>query len=549
MTINKRSAGFFLLILLTVFICCTNSSAQLLHDDFAKGSLKLNLSARPDSEFLALKKRNLEAVNMGDLVLQGTSLKDMGEICFHLGYYTRALQYYLDAKRLFEKSKRNDLLGDIFVKLGTLYYYNKEMNSSRRSYDQALKVYRALNDRRGTAVTYGKLGHLMEKKQLYDSAFNYQKRALDAYTVINNKEGIAGIYENIGSIHEDLAQYDQAMLYFQSALAIYQASNQTVQSIEVVNNIGDIYRKTGNLKKALQQSQTALKLARQHNEIYQVSSAYRDISKTYNLMGRNDSAFYYSETARSYLMEIYSLETGRQMAFLQSLNDAEKKNEEIRNLQNERKVNVIVTVATVVVIVLLVIAGLLIISRHRIKLKSEQQVSQKNIAILEAEKLLMEAGLKNKELEEVQLKQEIELKSKELSTHVLHVIKKNQVLEGLREQLEEMVKDDKRDQKKQLRQMIGQINQDFNNDSYWNDFSKVFEQIHRSFFEKLNQQFPNLTATDLKLVSLLKMNMDSGDMAAMLAISQDSLRIARYRLRKKLNLPQGDNLVAFLQSI
>ena len=549
MTIQKRSAGVFLLILLTVFICCIDSSAQLLQDDFAEGSLKLNLSARPDSVFLALKKKNLDAVNTGDLVLQGTSLKDMGEICFHLGYYTKALQYYLDAKKLFEKSKRNDLLAETSVKLGTLYYYNKEMSSSRRSYDQALKIYNTLNDRRGTAVTFGKLGHLMEKKQLYDSAFIYQKRALDAYTSINNKEGIAGIYENIGSIHEDLAQYEQAMSYFRSALAIYQTSKQIVQSIEVVNNIGDIYRKTGNLKKALQQSEMALKLARQHNEIYQVSSAYRDISKAYNLMGKNDSAFYYSETARSYLMDIYSLETGRQMAFLQSLNDAEKKNEEIRNLQNERKVNVIVTVATVVVIVLLVIAGLLIISRHRIKLKSEQQVSQTNIAILEAEKLLMEAGLKNKELEEVQLKQEIELKSKELSTHVLHVIKKNQVLEGLKEQLEEMVKEDKRDQKKQLRQMISQINQDFNNDSYWSDFSKVFEQIHKSFFEKLNQQFPNLTATDLKLVSLLKMNMDSGDMAAMLAISQDSLRIARYRLRKKLNLPQGDNLVAFLQSI
>jgi DNA-binding CsgD family transcriptional regulator len=189
------------------------------------------------------------------------------------------------------------------------------------------------------------------------------------------------------------------------------------------------------------------------------------------------------------------------------------------------------------------------LSRHRIKLKAEQQASQQNIAILETEKQLIEAGLKNKNMEEIQLKQEIELKSKELSTHVLHIIQKNQVLETLKAQLEELVKDDKRDQKKQLKQLITQINQDFNNDNYWNDFSNVFEQIHKSFFEKLNQQFPNLTATDLKLVSLLKMNMNSTDMASMLAISQDSLRIARYRLRKKLNLGQGDNLIAFLQSI
>jgi tetratricopeptide (TPR) repeat protein len=524
-------------------------SAQAIQDDFEPKKIDLRFSTAPDAEFLALKKRHLAAVNSGDLTTQGICLKDMGMICFHLGDYTRALQYGLDAIKLFKQLKRNDFLADTYVNLGTLYYYNTDPVKSRSSFNQALKIYRSVKDQLGIAVTMGKIGHLMEKKQLYDSAFFYQQKALEAYTTINNDKGIAEIYGNMGSIHEDLGHYDKAMPYFLSALSIYKASNQVIQSIEAENNIGDIYRKTGNLKKAMEQTQQVLKLARQTNEIYQISSAYRDISKIYNLMGKNDSAFYYSEVGRSYLMKIYSLETSRQMAFRQALNDEEKKNEEIKFLQNERKVTLIVTVATIVIILLLVVAGLLMLSRHRIKLKSEQQASQQNIAILEAEKQLMEAGLKNKNMEEIQLKQEIELKSKELSTHVLHVIQKNQVLEGLKVQLEELVKDDKRDQKKQLKQMITLINQDFNNDSYWNDFSNVFEQIHKSFFEKLNQQFPNLTSTDLKLVSLLKMNMNSTDMASMLAISQDSLRIARYRLRKKLNLDQGDNLIAFLQSI
>lgn len=549
MTPIKSTIVFIVWFWLSFFTFYSYCSAQTLQDDFKVKSFNLRFSDRPDAEFLTLKKRNLEAVNAGDFTLQGSCLQNMGEICFRLGYYTKALQYYLDAKRLFEKVQRNDLLGDTFVKLGTLYYYNKDALNARRSFNQALNIYQSIQNQQGIAVTMGKLGHLMEKKQLYDSAFFYQKKALDAYESINNKEGIAEIYENMGSIHEDLGNYKSAMSYFQSALSLYQTEKQVAQSVEVVNNIGDVYRKTGNYKKAMEQSLLALKLAQQTNEIYQVSSAYRDISKVYNLMGKNDSAFHYSETGRAYLMEIYSLETSRQMAFLQSLNDAEKKNDEIRTLHNERKVNLIITVATVVVILLLIVAGMLMISRHRIKLKSEQQASRQNIAILEAEKLLMEAGLKDKDMEEILLKQEIELKSKELSTNVLHVIQKNQVLEGLKVQLEEMVREDKRDQKKQLKQMITQINQDFNNDSYWNDFSTVFGQIHKSFFEKLNQQFPNLTSTDLRLVSLLKMNMDSVDMAAMLAISQDSLRIARYRLRKKLNLPQGDNLVSFLQSI
>lgn len=549
MRLNCNTSFYIFFIWLSFTLINEKSFSQSKNDELEFNLPSQQLIERPDSIFLQLKKENLEAINSGNFTLQGTSFRDMGEICYHLGYYARALEYFLDAKKVFERIKRDDLLADNYNKMGTLYYYNRDMLNSERSYQKAMQLFSRLNDKQGIAVTFGKLGHLLEKKQLYDSAFIYQRSALDAYISVNNKKGIAKIYENMGSILEDLEKYEESMSYFQSALTTYTQSGEEIQSIEVINNIGDVYRKTGNLQKALQQSSKALGLAKKHNELYQMSSAYRDISKTYNLMGKNDSAFYYAETARSYLMEIYSRESNRQMAFLQALNDVEKKNDEIRTLHNEKRINVIVTVATIVIIILLMIAGFLIVSRQRIKLKGTQQANEQKLEIFEAQKRLMEAGLKNKEMEEAQLKQEIELKSKELSTHVLHVIQKNQLLEGLKAQLEEMVKEDKRDQKKQLKQIINQINLDFNNDSYWSEFSNVFKQIHQSFFENLNKQFPGLTSTDLKLISLLKMNMDSNDMATMLAISQDSLKIARYRLRKKLNLGQGENLVAFLQSI
>ncbi|WP_315822302.1 hypothetical protein [Paraflavitalea speifideaquila] len=48
---------------------------------------------------------------------------------------------------------------------------------------------------------------------------------------------------------------------------------------------------------------------------------------------------------------------------------------------------------------------------------------------------------------------------------------------------------------------------------------------------------------------LLKMNLTSADMATLLGISEDSIRVMRYRLRKKLNLPQGESLTMFIQSL
>ncbi|WP_198139813.1 tetratricopeptide repeat protein [Pedobacter sp. BAL39] len=522
---------------------------QYLDDDNDNGLYDTYHFGRPDSVFLQLKKQSIKAANAGNLDEQGSALRKMGEICFHLGHYGRALEYLLDARAMFEKIKRDDLLADNFLSLGTLYFYNRDTLKSKQSFNTAMHLFKKRNNQQGIAATLGKLGHLLEKKQKYKEAFSYQQQALKVYIAINDRSGMARTFENLGSIHEDLATYDKAMSYFQSALDIYQKSGQVVPSIEVINNIGDIYRKTAQLEKAISYYFKALALSKKFNEMYQINSAYRDIAKSYNLKNNNDSAYKYAELSRSYLLKIYSIEGNKQMAFLQALNDLEKKNNEIRTLQNEKKMNVIITIATVLVIILLLLSVFLLTSRQRIKLSAERQYSKQQFEIFETQRKLMEADLKNKEMEETQLKSDIELKSKELTTQVLHVIRKNQLLESLKSQLEEMAKDDKRDQKKQFRQVIQQINQNFNNDNYWTEFRQLFEQIHHSFFDNLNRQFPGLTATDLRLISLLKMNMDSNDMAAMLAISQDSLRIARYRLRKKLNLDQGENLVSFLQSI
>ncbi|MEJ2881118.1 tetratricopeptide repeat protein [Pedobacter sp. GR22-6] len=512
--------------------------AQHVEDDFVTGRYQLQQLDRPDSLFLELKKQSSIAHAKGDAVEQGLSLRKMAELCFHLGHYQRALEYHLEAGRLFEKAGKQKLLAENYLQLGTLQYYNRDTAQSGKSYSIAMRIFEKQKDTPGIAAALGKMGHLLEKKQKYSQAFDYQQRALRVYASINNRTGMAKTFENLGSIYEDIGNYDEAMSYFHSALTNYADVGEEISTIEVVNNIGDIYRKTNNYNKALQQYFSALKLAQAHLEMYQINSAYRDIAKTYHLMGQNESAYTYGELSRSCLLKIYSIEGSKQMAFLQALNDVEKKNNEIRELQNEKKINLIITVATVMVILLLIFSVFLILSRQRIKLE-----------VLEAQKQLMEAELKNRKMEETQLKLDIGIKSKELSTQVLHVIQKNQLLENLKTQLEEITKDEKRDQKKQLRQVIQQINLNFNNDAYWLEFRQLFEQIHHSFFDNLNRRFPGLTSADLKLISLLKMNMDSADMASMLAISQDSLRIARYRLRKKLDLEQGENLIAFLQSI
>ena len=76
-----------------------------------------------------------------------------------------------------------------------------------------------------------------------------------------------------------------------------------------------------------------------------------------------------------------------------------------------------------------------------------------------------------------------------------------------------------------------------------------FEQVYEVFYKRLMEQFPDLTPGERKLCALLRLNVSSKDIAAITFQNPQSVDMARYRLRKKLNLTGEDNLVDFLTKI
>ena len=80
----------------------------------------------------------------------------------------------------------------------------------------------------------------------------------------------------------------------------------------------------------------------------------------------------------------------------------------------------------------------------------------------------------------------------------------------------------------------------------WNDFNRRFIEINNQFYAKLRQKHPDLTATELKHCALIKLNLDNLEMSKILNISLQSVHTSRYRIRKKLNLLQEENLSNYI---
>jgi len=100
-----------------------------------------------------------------------------------------------------------------------------------------------------------------------------------------------------------------------------------------------------------------------------------------------------------------------------------------------------------------------------------------------------------------------------------------------------------------MKQVMRSLKQGLNVDKDWDLFKLYFEQTNERFFDELKKINPGLTGNDYKLCALMKLNMSVKEMASVMNISADSLKNARYRLKKKLKLQADDKLNIFIGNI
>lgn len=80
-------------------------------------------------------------------------------------------------------------------------------------------------------------------------------------------------------------------------------------------------------------------------------------------------------------------------------------------------------------------------------------------------------------------------------------------------------------------------------------FERWLKETDDNFISIIESKYPHLSRNDIKLMSFIKMGMDSHEIASVLNITIESLHKSRYRLRKKLNLEKQQELETFINSI
>jgi len=464
---------------------------------------------------------------------------EFGNYYFSSGLFTQAIAYYNNALIHANSLKKQRFYVALHNKLGQAYLAMNNYNSAKTFFEEAWKNAEIMNDLQGVATSKSFLGHYHEKQGEYLEALKYQQESLQLFEQLKDHIGVATVNENIGSIYEDLIQYDKAYTYFIKAYVFFKGTNSKSE-VNVLNNIGDIYRKKEDYTKAILFTQKAIDLSLELKDSHLIESAYKDLSKIYALTNDFEKAYANRVLSEEYGQKALVDQNQGQLSVLQAEYDSKKKEAQIQLLLEQNKVSrANQRILMILFLFILFLVGVFMFYYYKKR--------RANLKIQEYKQRMLKAQLDKKAIEEKDLQKAVQLKTAALSKYSLHVAQKNKILEQVSKDLKNIAARKDIDQRTTIKSLAKDIDFNLNQENEWTEFNSIFSEVHPDFIRKLSTvSNENLTPSELKLGMLLRLNMSSKEIASILRVTPDSVRVARYRLRKKLPINSKKELVNFM---
>ncbi|NGP75852.1 tetratricopeptide repeat protein [Balneolaceae bacterium YR4-1] len=524
----------------------------------------------PDTaiKFAKRAKRLSESLNYSKGIAEAHG--ELGYSFNRKGEFDRAIDHFDKGIRLLRALR--DTMGLIaqLNDLGSTYSSMSEYNTALEHYFESLELCEAIGLERGISSNLGNIGLAYFELDRDEKAMEFYKRALEINQRLENKNSLATNYNNLGLLHGDQGRYEEALDFHFKALVIRQELGYTLSIANSLNNIGRVYMQKGEHDKAMKYLNRALQVNDGKDKDLS-SIIHENMTKTYISMGKLDSARVHGEQtldlSREYgsklgvkvgyelLTDIYlklgnykrafenqrklmvvkdsilNAEKSKQISELQTKYETRQKEQEIALLEQEKEQEAMLRNAFLAGLVLIGIIGFLIYNRQRLKIKKNR------------------TELENKRLHEEQLEKDLEFKNRQLTTHSLHLVQKNEAMRELKQEIELLKEESAGEVSRDLQKLQNKVDYSFNLDEDWEEFKLYFEEVHTGFFEALKEQYPDLTSNELRLSALAKLNLSIKETATILGIRPDSVKTARYRLRKKLGMETEEKLTDFMMAV
>ncbi|MDW3646157.1 MAG: two-component regulator propeller domain-containing protein [Bacteroidia bacterium] len=167
-------------------------------------------------------------------------------------------------------------------------------------------------------------------------------------------------------------------------------------------------------------------------------------------------------------------------------------------------------------------------------------IIQRREALLKQQ--MLEANSEILQLRNEKLASDLEGKNAKLMFSAVQMAHKNEILSKVKKEIKAL---DVTTQS-QVRQMLRRLDRELKSEDYWSEFNLYFNEVDKDFLQALKAAHPELTQNDLRVCSLIRINLTTKEIASLLNITVRGVEQSRYRLKKRLGLESEDNLADYI---
>jgi tetratricopeptide (TPR) repeat protein len=474
---------------------------------------KIRDKAAKDSIIQLMKVALQQAYAINDEHLIAAVSWWYGETMFFCNQIELSTMYCLNAVEILDK-KGITVESHKYQFLGELFYLTRDLDKGiyyiRRSI--IIENDTSRDARINTMSRWNTIALCWRKMGNYDSAFHYFDVAMQLANALNYEVWKGIISGNKGYVYFLQKKYDIAKPLLEYDYHTSIQHDEIANAAHALQMIARINVMQGKKDSALQQVKEALRMLQQQPQPlpYFLQDVYFATADVYRVLGNNDSFYHYSQLYNNLHDSIERSVANSRLEIARLRLDNQSNVSEIRDLQKEKDAETQERNYIIAAIVFVAIVGLLMINRQRLKSRFQRQLAfQQKVA---AEKELTAA-------------------KEQLDMFTQSIIEKTRVIEQLEEQV---ATKPLTDEQQQLASELSR--QTILTEEDWEKFKTLFEKIYPGFFLKLKEMVPDITVAEKRMAALIRLHLNTKQMAAMLGISTDSVYKIRQRLRKRLQL-------------
>ena len=473
-----------------------------------------------------------------DIKTIATAQLNLG-ICYYGMSHSKGLEYCFAAMRTYKKLETTDpqaaTLGrcKCLQLISTIYSRQEKFSEALALSREALYGFLKYDSSGYTGLAYSSIGIAYEHLHMTDSAGYYYSKALEAQLGAKNFAYLPGAFVKAADLELQKGNQAKSLSLYTRALQVADSTaNHQAQAVALLG-MGKWSLAFGKKDNAEAWYKKAIAVAAPLSDKTFYLLCMDQLLELKKRQGSFEEALHYHGAIDSLKKRLEADDKSRLVKSLEIQFHVAEKDRKLVLLQKEKDITRLHNYLLwgTVTLVILIAAGVIGFLRR---------INSRDKLLLQTKGELFLALEEQKKTRELYLHNELEHKESQLSAMALQMYHKNELMQQMKQQAEQDSKTSGDDSLSKL------LNKEMNYDKKWSDFNLYFESVNKNFYSRLKQNYPDISPNDLKICALIKLNLSIKEMAGILNISPDSVKTARYRLRKKLQLGSEENLTEFM---